>query len=449
MNNKFPIEFPAQQEDGVNVAGVPWLLAPVVAPSMRCPHYRETGLHLRSYICRKCAGVLRTRMFGPRGASYTVHRVRPLAAGNRAENFAELQFQPHIIIRPSKGSNPHSYVNDNWRLEYEVQQSHFAESGIAAEQPSEIDLVGQEVGQEIGQEIGGYEYGDLQDFVLVEAVPRMSVLQIGVATWNGHLISIPPPNLVTAPDHKCIHGVSWGRDNCRVCSEIVYGGKQARLIWQAIDTLQIRPTIGRSRRALFTLDGTADPAAGFALLLKSEIDAVLGVEDFIDPKELQRYGDIILAATKNTCIECGTPIDRDLNYCQACARSAVWSGAQENAGEYVQTWGDEALFSETKSRPLGDRNIDFAFVRLVARTFICEVLSDAAKEEIGSLSDEAFMELCQWCPPMLTLLRRFWLYTHDVPVADIASYEGVSRKAIEQYFTRWTTIIERVISPLK
>ncbi len=221
MNN-FQFEFPAQQESGGvdNVAGVPSLLVPVVAPSL-CPHYQEAGLNLRSYVCRECAGILRTRTFGPQGASYTVHRLRPLVTGNRSENFADLRFQPHLIIRPSKGNNPHTYVNDNWRQDHEVQQSHFTEAGIAG--PDSEDCA-----EIVGSEIGGYEYADMQEFVLVEAVPRMSVLQIGIATWNGHLITIPPPNLAAAPDHKCSHGVSWGADNCRVCSEIIYTGKQAR-----------------------------------------------------------------------------------------------------------------------------------------------------------------------------------------------------------------------------
>ncbi len=184
-------------------------------------------------------------------------------------------------------------------------------------------------------------------------------------------------------------------------------------------------------------------------MLKSEIDAVLGVTDFISPKELQRYRDIILAATKNTCIECGAPIDRELNYCQACARAAVMSLVPDADGEYIQTWGDDAAFSETRSRQLSNREIDFEIVRLVARTFICGVLSDATGEEIETLDDDVFMELCQWSPPMITLLRRFFLWTRDVPVADIASMEGVSRKGVEQYFARWTEKIENVTSPLK
>jgi len=428
--NNFQFEFPAQQESGVvdSVAGVSSLLVPVVAPSI-CRHYQETGLHLRSYICRECAGILRTRSFGSQGASYTVHRLRPLVTGNRSENFADLRFQPHIIIRPSKGNNPHTYMNDDWWLDYEVQQSHFTEAGIAAEQTTSEVHTGI-----VGREIGGYEYADMEQFALVDAAPQMSVLQIGIATWNGHLVSIPPPNFAVAPDHKCSHGVSWGADNCRVCSEIVYKGKQARLIWQAFDTRQIRPNVGRSRNALFTLDGTADPAAGFALVLKSEIDAVLGVTDFISPDDLRCYRDIILAGTKNTCIECGAAIDRELNYCQACARTAVMSLVPDADGEYVQTWGEDAAFSETNPRPLSHRKIDFDIVRLLARTFICDVLSEAAGEEIDSLGDDVLMELCQWSPPIMTLLRRFYLWTHDVPVADIASLEGISRRGAEQYF---------------
>jgi hypothetical protein len=451
VNTRLQFEFPAKQEGGVvdNVAGASVLVPSVppkipIGPEIRCPH-AEAGLNLRSYICRECAGVLRTRSFGPRGASYTVHRLHPLLAGNRKEDFATLRFQPHLMVRPDKGHNPHAYVNDNWRLNYEVQQSHFTEAGIAAEDGDSTETVCQSP----GQEIGGYEYGDLQDFVLVEAVPRMSVLQIGIATWNGHLISIPPPNSVARPEHKCIHGVSWGADNCRVCCEITYAGKQARLIWQAIDTRKIRPNIGRSRRELFTLDGSGDPGAGFVLVRKSAIDRVLGVTDFIDPKELQRYRDIIVAATKNTCIECGAPIDPELNYCQGCARISVMNEVPEAGGEYIQTWGEDAAFSESKARPLSDRNIDFEIVRLVARTFICSVLSDATGEEIGTLSDEGFMELCQWSPPMMTLLRRFYLWTRNEPLADIAAVEGTTRKGIEQYFHRWTEKIENVISPLK
>lgn len=318
----------------------------------------------------------------------TIHRLRPLLTGNGAENFAELRFQPHLIPHPTESHNPHQL--HTWLRH------------------------------------------------------KASVLEIGAVG----AMSVESPNVVVRPDHKCIHGVSWGTDNCRACREVVYAGKKARLIWEAIQSRNIRPVIRSENGNLFTLDGSADPNAGFVLVVKSEIDAALGITDVVSPKDLQRYRDIISAATKNTCIECGATIDPDLNYCQACASRVVMEWANVPEAENVETWGDNAAFSETKSRPLSNRNIDFSFVRLVARTFICGVLSDATAKEISSLDDDVFMELCQWCPPMMTLLRRFYLWTHGVPLADIASLEGVGRKAIERYFQRWRRIIEGVINPL-
>src|SRR5258708_27881643 len=389
IHEQFFHKFPVTQESGEAAprfvgggVGARPPMPPKTLLGLRCPQYQEVGLNLRSYVCRECAGFLLIRS--------TVHRLRPLLAGNGAENFAELRFQPHLIPHPSENHNPHL---DAW----------------------------------------------------LRQAP--SVLEIGEITS----MSVAPPNVVVAPDHKCIHGVSWGADNCRVCRELVYTGKKARLIWEAIRSRKIRTKIRPKDGHLFTLDGSANPKAGFVLVKKREIDAVLGVKDFIDPQELRRYRDIIIAATRNVCIECGALIDRELNYCQDCARGAVMDSVNRDPEvdmEYVQTRGRNARFSETKPQPLSNRNIDFNLVRLVARTFICGVLSDATGEEISSLDDEGFMELCQWSPPMMALLQRFCLYTHDVPLADIASLEGVGRKGIERYFERWTRIINSVISPL-
>jgi hypothetical protein len=117
-------------------------------------------------------------------------------------------------------------------------------------------------------------------------------------------------------------------------------------------------------------------------------------------------------------------------------------------GEHFNTLGDSASFYELKPRPLTDRTIDFGTVRLMARTYLSNTLSEATGHEVEIPSSELFEWLAQMSPAMMTLLRRFYMWTTGVPLADIAAHEGTTRKAIENYIARWTEIIEGVTSSL-
>jgi hypothetical protein len=421
-------------------------------PSVMCKHAWIERSQLLTYICADCSGRIRT------GGS-KVHRLRPLLSGNEPDDFT-ICFQERIVIGKNRrqGYDPHIDLTDQSATDYELLQVAFAEIGAASNDENRR-LYTQKVQQaksddpaelyEDSSEVAGssteeyIDYSQIRDIEETHAIglsqraclniPLLPTYRLGfIAGFPRYLA---PPNAASRPVHKCDHGVWFGADNCRVCNDVAFTGKQTKKIWDAVDGKNLRATV----RGHYTGDLLA-----FALVRKSAIDEILGIKSVLDKDVYRSYDDRVAAFKKDTCIVCGEWVKRGQNFCQSHARTELLAVAQIDSTERFVDG-----YTESRIRPLPNRDsVKFNYVLLYARTLLAAQLTEILGIEIDQISDHAFQWACREYDWLHTLLTRFWLFTHETPVADIAAFEGIETNSAYRYIARHSENMQQMFGML-
>jgi hypothetical protein len=416
----------------------------------------------------------------------------------------DLQFQPYMAVHPFKGCGPDEFTLNT---DHEAMQALFAQAGVVVD--DETDTEDAEIAPEEFERIEEEERKRIKNGSQIEQEKHdlvtegnEKIIDPTIKSWAEWRESHPDEELCEhgfpearhcpfcpiayleirnrkpdcPPDskyEKCDHGVMWGAidfdgkpGNCRVCRPIIFRGKKARVIWEAVDRSYDGTRASKSKQAgiKWLLRGqTADFFHGFnppkiingnfewvgpdlAIIRTNEIDRLLGLDITITkPKALEMLIDRMesreMVEIGNRCTVCNKRLPNwDWRYCQDCARREIWTVPVFSMTDHPNTHGNRAWFSETKVRAISTSQVTIKEINLLIRAYL------RISQPEGDLGEQ-FDWLMRESEALRTLYYRY-VFKGNTPNADIAAAEGLREESIRIYFARNDALILNALGEL-